>query len=60
MADSSKSAAVVDTSPTSTDPESAAEESKTTTWQRIQEVIWDGPRSKEEKRLVRRLDIFLL
>lgn len=29
-------------------------------WERIQEVIWDGPRPTEEKRLVQRLDIFLL
>ncbi|KAF4814808.1 Pantothenate transporter liz1 [Colletotrichum tropicale] len=31
-----------------------------TKWQRVQEVIWDGPRSKVEKRLVQRLDLFVL
>ncbi|KAK1841703.1 pantothenate [Colletotrichum chrysophilum] len=31
-----------------------------TRWQRVQEVIWDGPRSKDEKRLVQRLDLFVL
>lgn len=29
-------------------------------WEKIQEVIWDGPRSKEEKRLVQRLDLHLM
>ena len=29
-------------------------------WARIQEIIWDGPRSEEEKKLVQRLDIFLM
>lgn len=29
-------------------------------WARIQEIIWDGPRSEAEKRLVQRLDIFLM
>ncbi|KAE9571363.1 hypothetical protein CGMCC3_g12602 [Colletotrichum fructicola] len=31
-----------------------------TKWQRVQEVIWDDPRSKDEKRLVQRLDLFVL
>ncbi|KAK2769603.1 DszA family Xenobiotic compound monooxygenase [Colletotrichum kahawae] len=31
-----------------------------TKWKRLQEVIWDGPRSKDEKRLVQRLDLFVL
>ena len=29
-------------------------------WARIQEIIWDGPRPEEERKLVQRLDIFLL
>jgi hypothetical protein len=29
-------------------------------WEKIQEIIWDGPRLAEEKALVQRLDIFLL
>jgi ACS family pantothenate transporter-like MFS transporter len=29
-------------------------------WARIQEIIWDGRRSEAEKRLVQRLDIFLM
>jgi ACS family pantothenate transporter-like MFS transporter len=29
-------------------------------WDKVQEIIWDGPRPAEEKRLVQRLDIFLL
>lgn len=31
-----------------------------TRWQKIQEVIWDGPRSKEERRLIQRLDLFIM
>ncbi|KAF4919181.1 Pantothenate transporter liz1 [Colletotrichum viniferum] len=31
-----------------------------TKWQRVHEVIWDDPRSKDEKRLVQRLDLFVL
>jgi hypothetical protein len=31
-----------------------------TTWQRIQEVIWDGERSPEEKKLVQKLDYFIM
>ncbi|KAN0096657.1 putative allantoate permease [Hyaloscypha variabilis] len=29
-------------------------------WERIQEIIWDGPRPEEEKKLVQRLDLFLM
>ncbi|KAE9371716.1 putative allantoate permease [Stipitochalara longipes BDJ] len=29
-------------------------------WARIQEIIWDGPRPEEEKKLVQRLDLFLM
>lgn len=29
-------------------------------WEKIGEVIWDGRRSKEEKQLVQRLDLFIL
>jgi ACS family pantothenate transporter-like MFS transporter len=29
-------------------------------WAKIQEIIWDGPRPEEEKRLVQRLDLFLM
>ena len=29
-------------------------------WAKIQEIIWDGPRPEEEKKLVQRLDIFLM
>ena len=32
----------------------------TSRWQKIQEVIWDGPRSEEERKLVQRLDLFFL
>jgi hypothetical protein len=60
MAETSKPTALVDAKLTSADPESAVEEPKQSRWQRVQEVIWDGPRSKEERRLVKRLDIYLL
>jgi MFS transporter, ACS family, pantothenate transporter len=29
-------------------------------WARVQDIVWDGPRTKEEKKLVQRLDIFLM
>lgn len=29
-------------------------------WARIQDIIWDGPRLEEEKKLVQRLDVFLM
>ena len=29
-------------------------------WERIQEIIWDGPRSEEEKKLIQRLDLSLM
>jgi hypothetical protein len=31
-----------------------------TRWQKVREVIWDGPRPEEERKLVQRLDLFLL
>ncbi|PMD16095.1 retrograde regulation protein 2 [Hyaloscypha hepaticicola] len=34
--------------------------SKTSKWARIKEIIWDGPRPAEEKKLVQRLDLFLM
>jgi hypothetical protein len=45
------------------DLESFASPSKLplTRWQKIENVIWDGgDRSEEERRLVRRLDIFIM
>jgi MFS transporter, ACS family, pantothenate transporter len=31
-----------------------------TRWQKVQEIIWDGPRPKEERKLIQRLDWFLM
>jgi MFS transporter, ACS family, pantothenate transporter len=31
-----------------------------TRWQKVQEIIWDGPRPKEERKLIQRLDLFLM
>jgi ACS family pantothenate transporter-like MFS transporter len=36
------------------------DQSLRSTWDKVQEIIWDGPRPVEEKRLVQWLDIFLL
>ena len=37
-----------------------SQDEKLSRWERIREVIWDGRRSKEERQLVQRLDLFLL
>jgi hypothetical protein len=29
-------------------------------WVRLQEIVWDGEREPEERRLVQKLDIYLL
>jgi hypothetical protein len=29
-------------------------------WVRIQEIVWDGERSEEERKLVQKLDLFLM
>lgn len=34
--------------------------SKTSKWARVEEIIWDGPRPAEEKKLVQGLDLFLM
>jgi hypothetical protein len=60
MATDTKSHVVVASTPTPTDPESNNPEHNVSTWERIREVIWDGRRSKEERKLVQRLDLFLL
>jgi hypothetical protein len=31
-----------------------------TTWEKIQEVVWDGKRTPEERMLVQRLDLFVM
>jgi ACS family pantothenate transporter-like MFS transporter len=36
------------------------ETAKKSRWARIQEIVWDGERSAEERKLVQRLDIFIL
>ncbi|CUM63882.1 uncharacterized protein PRCAT00001470001 [Priceomyces carsonii] len=35
-------------------------ENKKSRWTRFLEFIWDGPRSKEEKKYIQKLDLFLL
>lgn len=42
--------------------EGNAEASKHTksTWVKLQEVIWDGERSEEERKLVQKLDLYLM
>lgn len=40
--------------------QSMAQGEQKSRWEKIQEVIWDGPRSKEEKKLVQRLDLHLM
>jgi ACS family pantothenate transporter-like MFS transporter len=29
-------------------------------WERLQEIMWDGQRSKEEKKLVQKLDLYIM
>lgn len=36
------------------------QEPSSSRWDLLRGVIWDGPRTKEEHRLVRRLDFFVL
>jgi hypothetical protein len=38
----------------------AASERTRSNWEKIQEIIWDGKRAPEEKRLIQRLDIFIM
>lgn len=37
-----------------------ADSAPQTKWQRFLEIIWDGERSPEEKRLVQKLDLHLM
>ncbi|EHY53887.1 hypothetical protein HRR81_001369 [Exophiala dermatitidis] len=37
-----------------------SEEKSKTTWQKVQEVVWDGERTAAERRLVQRLDLHLM
>jgi hypothetical protein len=38
----------------------AASERTRSNWEKIQEIIWDGKRAPEEKKLIQRLDIFIM
>jgi hypothetical protein len=38
----------------------AASERTRSNWEKIQEIIWDGKKAPEEKRLIQRLDIFIM
>lgn len=58
MADDPKSAALV---AIAEDPKALPTNVPQTRWQKIQEVIWDGGnRTKEERKLVQRLDIYIM
>lgn len=50
-----------DRSPSDNDSVSHPYKQPPTKWQKIESIIWDGgDRSEEERRLVRRLDIFIM
>lgn len=56
----SKEAAIFADTAVSGVPDAEKQEVPLTRWERISEVIWDGRRSKEEKQLVQRLDLFIM
>ncbi|KAK0103175.1 hypothetical protein ONS95_014972 [Cadophora gregata] len=38
----------------------AVVQSRKSRWQKLQEVVWDGPRSREERKLIQRVDLFIM